>query len=292
MMRKVLVFMCAALALASCLRDEIPQCPTLSIDVAVKDKNYFNVRKVELEEARSEDLPFREYVPTVYYQLRRLDTGELVMQHALSEVTDEGKTYPIRYCEKLPHGTYVLTVWGGMKDMEALDANRTTLGLHPGGTEGEDVYMTCDTLVYDAYNYNYTVEMERTKGKLIIQAVDLPDDIGWSDKTDTQLYSEVDNYFHYSGETSVRTEREWTPAKEVVTKTLLSPSLHKGGTTLKVNFYDAPERTRPVSVPDDVNVTMKRNELTVLKYVYEDGRFSIYILVNDNWEKVHGMVID
>ncbi len=291
-MRKVLVFMCAVLALESCLRDEIPQCPTLSIDVAVKDKNYFNVRKVELEEARSENLPFREYVPTIYYQLRRLDSGELVMQHALSEVTDDGETFPIRYCTKLQHGTYVLTVWGGMKDMEALDDSRTVADLHPEGTEGEDVYMTCDTLVYDAYNYNYTVEMERTKGKLIIQAVDLPSDIAWSDKTGTQLYRTVDRAFHYSGETGVKTESEWTPAKEVVTKTLLSPSLHKNGTTLKVNFYDAPERIRPVAVPDDVKVTMKRNELAVLRYVYEDGRFSIYMLVNDDWEKVHGMVID
>ncbi len=291
-MRKAVFFLCPLLALSSCLRDEIPQCPTLSIDVAVKDKNYFNVGKVDLEEARGENLPFREYVPTIYYQLRRLDSGEVVMAHLLSEVTGDGETYPIRYCTKLPHGTYVLTVWGGMKDMKSLDDSRQAVDLHPDGLEGDDVYMTCDTLVYDAWNYNYTVEMERTKGKLIIQTVDLPGDIAWSDKSVSGLYRGVDNTLTYSGETTVTATREWTPAKEVVTKTLLSPSLRTGGSTLKVNFYDTPERTQPAAVPDSVNITMKRNELTVLRYVYVDGRFSIFMLVNGNWEEVHGMVID
>ncbi len=291
-MRKAVFFLCPLLALSSCLRDEIPQCPTLSIDVAVKDKNYFNVGKVDLEEARGENLPFREYVPTIYYQLRRLDSGEVVMAHLLSEVTGDGETYPIRYCTKLPHGTYVLTVWGGMKDMKSLDDSRLAVDLHPDSLEGDDVYMTCDTLVYDAWNYNYTVEMERTKGKLIIQTVDLPGDIARSDKSVSGLYRGVDNTLTYSGETTVTATREWTPAKEVVTKTLLSPSLRTGGSALKVNFYDTPERTQPAAVPDSVNITMKRNELTVLRYVYVDGRFSIFMLVNGNWEEVHGMVID
>ena len=37
-----------------------------------------------------------------------------------------------------------------------------------------------------------------------------------------------------------------------------------------------------------------RNELTVLKYIYQEQEddFAIYLLVNDNWEKIHGMTID
>ena len=47
--------------LASCIRDELDDCPPLRVEIAVKDKNYFNVDKVDMEERRSDDLAFREY---------------------------------------------------------------------------------------------------------------------------------------------------------------------------------------------------------------------------------------
>ncbi len=293
MVRRAFYFFCLLSAFSSCIRDEIPPCPALSVQIAVKDKNYSNVRKVEQETALGEDLAFREYVPTLYYRLCPLGSNEPVAEQELFEVTGEEREYAVRFSDDLPHGTYVLTVWGGMKDLSSLDADRNVLTLHPEGTEGEDVYMTNDTLVYDAWNYGYTVEMERTKGKLIVLAANLPSDIRWSGQTDDGLSRTVDRDFGYSGTTGVSTAGEWASAEEtVVTKTLLSPSLQAEGTVQKMQFYDAPDRTVPAAVPDDVRITMRRNELTVLKYVYDDGRFSIYILVDDNWEKVHGMVID
>ena len=51
----------------------------------------------------------------------------------------------------------------------------------------------------------------------------------------------------------------------------------------------APEPLRP----DDIQITMERNFITVVKYVYRtDNDFTIYVLVNDNWEEVHKMEID
>ena len=46
--------------------------------------------------------------------------------------------------------------------------------------------------------------------------------------------------------------------------------------------------------PDDVKVSMERNKITVLKYVYDSdrNRFTIYMKVNDNWEEIHGMILD
>ncbi len=286
---------CLLMVLSSCVRDAIPPCPALSVQVAVKDKNYFNVRMVEQEPTLSEELAFRVYVPTLYYRLCPLGSDEVVVEQELFEVTGEEKEYAIRFDDELPHGTYVLTVWGGLKDMSELDddGNRNVLDLHPGGTEGGDVYMTNDTLVYDAWSYDYTVEMERTKGKLIVLATNLPDDIRWSGQSDNGLYRNVDSRFDYSDETGVNTAGEWTSAeKAILTKTVLSPSQHTDGTVQRMQFYDAPDRTLPAAVPEDVQLTMRRNELTVLKYVYEEGRFIIYLLVNGDWEQVHGMVID
>lgn len=282
-------------ALCSCVRDELQPCPALSVQVAVKDKNYFNVRQVAQEPTRSEDLAFREYVPTLYYRLCPLGSDEAVAEQELFEVTGDEREYAIRFDEELSHGTYVLTVWGGLKDMWELDdnSNCNVLDLHPGGTEGEDVYVTRDTLVYDAWNYDYTVEMERTKGKLIVMASNLPGDIQWSGQTDKGLYRTVDSSFDYSGVAGVHTTGEWVSAEEaILTKTVLSPSQQTNGTVQQMQFYDAADRLWPAAVPDDVRLTMRRNELTVLKYVYEEGRFIVFVLVNGDWERIHDMVVD
>ena len=39
---------------------------------------------------------------------------------------------------------------------------------------------------------------------------------------------------------------------------------------------------------------MHRNELTVLRYVWNEEKedFEVFMLVNDNWEMVHGMEIE
>ena len=81
-MRIVSYFLFSLLVLSSCVRDDIQPCPPLQVHIVVKDKNYFNVDKVELEERKSEDLAFREYVPTLYYMLRDAATGEVVEEQA------------------------------------------------------------------------------------------------------------------------------------------------------------------------------------------------------------------
>lgn len=286
------ILLFSILLFSSCVRDEIEPCPPLTVNIAVKDKNYFNVDKVALEERKSEDLAFKEYVPTLYYQLRSAATGEVIEEQGVFEVTGDEKTFPITFCDCIPHGKYVLTVWGGLKDNTPLGDDPLTAILHEEQKEGDDFYMTNDTLVYDAWNYDYTVDMERTKGKLIIQVENLPEDVNYSDKTVSGLFQNVDCGFNYTNQTMVQTMAEWSSEPVIVTKTVLAPSIKEEGSTIKVNFYDKPDRITPILTPKVVSLTMKRNELTVLRYVYDGGDFTIYILVNDNWEEIHGMIID
>lgn len=282
------------LGTSSCVRDEIEPCPPLQVNITVKDKNYFNVDKVEQEERLSDDLAFREYVQTLYYALRDAATGEVVEEQGVFEVTGDEKTFPITFCDCIPHGKYVLTVWGGLKDNTPLGKDRFTAILHENYKEGDDFYLTTDTLVYDAWTYNHTVDMERTKGKLVILAENLPENMNYSDKTVSGLYQDVNCNFFYSDQTEVRTSAEWKPMPEIITKTVLAPSVKEKGSKVNVNLYDKPDRVTPVLTPKDVNVTMRRNELTVLRYVYDDGKgdFNIYVLVNDVWEMLHNMNID
>lgn len=292
-LKSILLILLLVPALTSCIRDEIEDCPPLQVNIAVKDKNYFNVDKVDMEERRSDDLAFREYVPTLFYILRDAKTGEVMEEQGVFSVEGEGKTVPVEFCPCLPHGTYVLTVWGGMKDMTSLSEDRTALALHPEHAEGDDIYLVNDTLVYDAYRYDYTVEMERTKGKLIVEAEGLKQGLEHSTMKANHIYERVDSGFSYSSDTYASMQYDWT-GQHVLTKTVLAPSLKRNGSTLSLQFYDSAQRLNPVLSPKDVRITMRRNELTVLRYVWDEEKddFVVYMLVNDNWEMVHGMEIE
>ena len=39
-----ILYALSAILLSSCIRDEILPCPPLQVNIAVKDKNYFNIR--------------------------------------------------------------------------------------------------------------------------------------------------------------------------------------------------------------------------------------------------------
>lgn len=294
-LKSILLILLLVPALTSCIRDEIEDCPPLQVNIAVKDKNYFNVDKVDMEERRSDDLAFREYVPTLFYMLRDAKTGEVMEEQGVFSVEGEGKTVPVEFCPCLPHGTYVLTVWGGMKDMTSLSEDRTTLALHPEHAEGDDIYLVNDTLVYDAYHYDYTVEMERTKGKLIVEAEGLPQGIGRMTTNVDGLFGKVSSDFIYSGETHVSNTSAVTADQKVRMSSIMAPSVSSGTSLVDVSFTrkDGASDTL-LPKPADVKINMERNRITMLKYVFnpDADKFTIYIKVNDNWEEIHGMILD
>lgn len=294
-LKNILLVLLVVPTLASCIRDQLEDCPPLRVEIAVKDKNYFNVDRVDMEQRLPDDLAFREYVPTLFYMLRDAATGEVVEEMGVFDVEGDGKTVALDFCPCLPHGKYILTVWGGLKDMSALSDDRLSMTLHPDKMQGDDVYMVNDTLVYDAYHYDYTVEMERIKGKLVVQAEGLPDNFDLMDIDIDNLYGKVDSHFKYTMESSVCNKQDINPVSKVTTATYLAPSREAKKSTLDVNFFKRKIDSGMSQLsPNDVNITIERNMITMLKYVFnsEEDKFAIYIKVNDNWEIVHGMILD
>ncbi|MCM1029213.1 MAG: hypothetical protein NC342_01290 [Pseudoflavonifractor sp.] len=280
-------------SLSGCIRDDIAECPPLTVTVDIRDRNYFNVDEVELEERLPADLPFAHYMPTVHWTLRSLATGEIVDESELISVAGSSPTFTPDICGCIPHGEYVLTVWGGLESFEPLSSDLSELTFHPGEAEGRDIFLTNDTLLYDAWHDSYTVYMERTKGKLIIEKTGLPDDAVGSTKRVTGLFGRADRHFSYSGFTAATTHTPITPAESVVTETLLAPSVGKDASAVSLTLdVSGPRPTLPL--PHRVNVTMRRNELTVLRYAWNDTRrdFDIFLLVNGAWEVVYGMEVD
>lgn len=295
-MKKIvyIILLLTLLGLDSCIRDEIKPCPPLQVNIIVKDKNYFNVDKVALEERKSEDLAFREYVPTLFYTLRNVVTGEVIEEQGIFNITGDEKVYPITFCDCIPYGKYVLTVWGGLNDDVLQNDNSLMATLHMNNEKGTDLYVTNDTLVYNQRKDNYTVDLERGKGKLIIQVENLPDMVSSFDLTVGGLYRQMDCAFNYFDETSVHLQSQRIAGADILLKTVLAPSVKEENSIVSLNFYDQSGRVLPEFLPKNVEIIMGRNELTVMKYVYdeEEKGFTIYILVNDEWEMLHNMDID
>ena len=280
--------------LSSCIHDEPGDCPTLQVQLVVKDKNYFNADQVSLDTPKSESLAFREYIPTLYYTLRNADTGEIVEEQGVFNVTGNEPTQLITFCDCLPHGKYALTVWGGIVDNTSLADNSLTNIIHSNGAEGNDIYLAHDTLVYDINHTNYTVNMERVTGKLLIQTGNLPASVRYAAKRISKLYERVNYKFDYLNPITVNNLDTWEPTEEIVMHAILAPSAGKLQSMLHLDFYETAPPSTPDLTPKDVYITMKRNELTTLKYVYDDERrnFSIFVLSNDGWEIIYDLNIN
>lgn len=293
---------------SSCIRDSIPPCPPLQVTLTVKDKNYFNIDdavKLGLMERKAENLPFRDYVSTLYYIVHDAE-GKVVAEQKNTLVDNDNQTQLITLPESLPYGKYTLTVWGNMKSDEPLGEDATTAEMEAVGAAANDIYLASATFDYRYGNEKHTLAMERTKGDLLIKAEGIPDNIDFSTKDIQDIFNFVDNGFQYSTLTDIHTELDWQEIRsEIKSETLMCPSPSYEGSTLSVMFIDksaAGTQGRatyyPTLEPQDVNITMGRNEITILKYVYVDeggsgeGDFEIYLRVNDNWELLHDMELD
>ncbi len=289
---KYLLF--SLLVFTSCIKEDPEACPPLQVNITVKDKNYFNVDNLPIQVRRSETLPFREYIPTLHYILRDAETGSVVEEQGLFSVTDSETTHTITFCECLPTGKYVLTIWGGMPDNTSLTDASLTHIIHSNGKEGSDVFLTTDTLVYDYQNSHYTVDMERVTGKLLIEITDLPANSWYMDERIDKIYERINHLFSYLGPISVVKTATWKSTSQIVISTILAPSTESAKSVLHLDFYNPLMLSVPLLTPKDVNITLKRNELTTLKYAYSEERkdFFIYMLMGDTWEKIYDLNIN
>lgn len=290
--------------LGSCIREQLVDCPPLQVVLTVKDKNYFNIDdavKLGFLERKAENLPFREYVGSLYYIVYDAE-GHVVAEQKNTVIGNDDQTQRLVMSSSLPYGTYTVTVWGNMQSDEPLGEDATSVEMEAVGAASHDIYLASATLDYRFGKEIHTLGMERTKGNLLIKAEGIPDNIDFSTKQIEDVYGLVDYSFRYSRMTSVHTELEWEVHNEILTQTLVGPSASYEGSTLQVAFIEqdalsgggAGREMPSLLEPEDVHCTFGRNELTILKYVYDesDEDFSILVYVNDEWEEIHEMEVE
>ena len=306
-MKKAFLLLCALLLAFSggCIRETLPECPPLQITLTVKGVlSVFQTLKDGSGEIRGELATqikaAGRYVHSLYYVVHD-EAGRTVAEQRNIRIRNNDATQSIVLPASLPYGRYTLTVWGNMDDEGSLGAGSTEAGMESSGTAANDIYLACATFDYRYGSEIHTLGMERTKGNLLIRAEGIPDNIDFSTKTIAGVFGLVDNGFSYSELTDVQTELDWTVRNEIQTQTLVCPSPLFEGSTLSIEFIDKSQAPagratlQPSLSPRDVNITMGRNEITILRYVYREqsgGDFDIYLRVNDNWELLHSMGID
>lgn len=298
----VLLLPLVTLLLSGCIRDSLPDCPPMCVQVVVKDKNYFNITdavKLGYAERKAEDLPFRDYVSSLYYVVYDAE-GKVVAEQINAPVENDEQTQVIQLPSSLPYGKYKVEVWGNMKTDRPIAGNISEEELENVGVVKSDLYLASGEFDYHYGAENFMLEMERAKGDLMIRAEGLPDNIDFSAKSVDNIYGLVRSGMVYQNLVTLTTKTAWEQPNEILTQTLLCPSVGIEASTLHVAFAEgeisglAAGRATQILVPEDVHITMGRNQLTILKYVYkaDSGTFEIYLRVNDNWEKLHGMEID
>ncbi|WP_294629503.1 hypothetical protein [uncultured Bacteroides sp.] len=166
--------------------------------------------------------------------------------------------------------------------------------LHTGQAEANDVYLAHDTLVYDGQHFYHSLALQRTTGKLLIQIVDLPAAVRYEANSIGQIYERVNHKFKYANPVTIRKQNTWNASPEILLHTVLAPSVEENQSSVHLDLYDKADRTTPTLTPKNVNVTLKRNELTALRYVYDNGKkdFNIYLLVDAAWEIIYDLDIE
>lgn len=276
--------------LTGCIRDDIVACPPLSLRVGIEDFNYSNAASFQQETLRPTDGPLSDYVSTLSWCITDVATGRIVAEHAAYEAPADRQREDIVLPDSLPFGRYAVSVWGsmpqGLEFPEFADL----------GDSKEDPYLVHDTLVYDATHADHTLLLRRIKSKLDIQVEGLPEqwDASSSSKQETGLYEECDNRFTYEGEMLMGNRTRFSNRHNVLTATVLPPSVGYNQTRVTIHIYDENGQVIPQLDPQPITTTLYRNTITAIRYVYvvEKQGYDVYVRINDDWEVITNMDIE
>lgn len=271
-------------AVTSCIKDDSAECPPeYTIQVFIKDKNYTNIGQVTQLKPMDESLPFDSFSGNVYYTLRSLTTGQVVIKSGVVPVTDHNQAYTIEF-NNIPYDQYELTVWGNA------DSNADPGVLHNNETESTDLYMGTTTLTFSSEPQYAKLMLERTKGKLLVLCNNFPSTITSIEQEVGSIYQTVNSNFEYSGSIDVKK----TFMLDTMLQTVLAPTIDEKKSTLNLEFLMADSRASSSSLAmPEVELTIKKDEITVVSINYDDivNTWEIWTYIDGKWTLVHRLDI-
>ena len=276
------------LTFSSCLREPDRDCPPeYHISLNVKDKNYFNISDVSQLLPMDESLPFSAYIGNISYQLRNLENGQVVIDTPASSVTSDQQQYSIDATD-IPEGRYVLTALGNTDGTILL--REASIQLHANNQEHPDTYLAHDTLTLSATTTDHTLNMNRTKGLLVVLIENAPDSLTRVDEQINNVEQFIQPTSVYSGETSINKSfiQTFLPSTSLLTWT--APTVEAKKSTLRLSLF-AKNKLTPYSILPDIELSIKRNEISVIKMDFVPGGVELWIYLYGSWQKLHNMDI-
>lgn len=281
----IIYFLILLVLPSSCIKDGDGDCPVVShtVNLVIKDKNYFNVNSFPEVKPVDEQLPFRSFSSNIYYLLINTDTGEITREAALTDVTDNNSRYTINL-DDIPEGNYELAVWGNL----TTDTPAGTL--HPNGVEHTDIYVADALLKIGPTSDSETLYMQRTKGKLLVLCTNFPEGFTRLQANVKHISQTSDAHLVYGGDAEVNKDQPLGSVNEM----LLAPTPAGTSTLLNLTFYapEARSATLPLIIPE-TKITMNRNELTAIRVDYNNlnQTWDVSIYADGKWTLIHHLDI-
>lgn len=274
------------LSISSCTKEDFKKCfPQYTVQVYVKDKNYFNIDKITQLNKIDENAIFSSYIGKFYYSLRNSTTGAVVAESSSYTPVNVTMPYHTLTFDNIPDGKYELVVWGNVEE------NVTIGTLHPNRQEGTDIYMADTVLQFSSSSRTAKMNMERTKGKLLVICNNFPTEITQMEQRVSSIYETIDSHFNYSGSAEVVK----TSAIKPLNETILAPSLKNLKSELNLHFFQEgkPEGAGSLTLPE-INIQFNRNEISVIAVDYKEeiNSWEIWILEGYQWKKIHHLDIE
>ena len=268
---------------SSCIKDTLPECPPqLVVKLVIKDSNYFNIAQFSELSPEDSSQPFAHFSGTICYILTNTTTGQIVRQSDIIVPVGNTPDFSLSFND-LPEGKYELSVWGNItKDIP--------LGiLHQNGLEHTDIYTGYTRLVILSQNQEQTLELERTKGKLVIFCRNFPTEVAQMSLTLSPVYQSTDALLNYQGSANIQK----TTGTQAINETFVAPTPQGNSTKLDLNFFTNSRAATPVLTVPPMDITIRRNEISAVAVDYDapGNAWEIWTFINGEWNMIHHLDI-
>lgn len=277
--------------ITACVKEPLPECPyQYRIQLSVRDKNYTNSSVIAKHMVVDEDLPFGEYVTNIVYTLHNVNTGEKILNEAIHVISHDNKAVEL-IIDQIPDGEYRLTVWGNVENSEhPIDSSHH---LHKDNAESTDTYWATDILtIKTGVAQDKSLELKRTKGLLMVEFNDLPEQIHKIRKNVSSVYHSLNHQGSYSGNTDIeKTFLKSDQSLERIT-TYLSPSADNENSALSLSLFNHGNDEYALTIPP-IAIKINKNEITAVTIHYNSlqDQLEIWVYIDNEWTLIRKLTV-
>jgi len=272
------------ISITSCIRDNsLLQCPPLRLSVKILDKNYQNIEFVNQDEIQPEYLLIKDYVDNYICVIEDMYSGEVVWStNGIEPIIYSTEEITINLPDSISHGDYVITTWAGISmDNFINEQDFDKIKLLPDQINSS-MFLSKDTVKYRPFCTDFDIGLKRAKGKLILDMREV-----------SHIFNKVNMKLDNIAKYLICDQLQYVDTLSVIIKDQeindsylkyhISPSLNEDISKLQLNLMGV-DSGNLLSL--DVDVSIHRNNITVVKLSYDDfhGVVKVSVLIDSEWD--------